>query len=201
MCWVGGAGGVEESLTARAGIPFESISAAGVRGKNPLAIMGGIWALSRGFWQARRLLGSFGPDVLFVTGGYVCVPVTLAAWLAGVPALIYLPDVRPGMAIRFLARFADMVAVTVPSAMNHFRPGQTVPRHRDHGRRVLHLLQQPCRQGGCVTKIRPGLFPWLRERQRPGGGAKSGVIFSVTSSPWYVSWASLSSTPSGSNPP
>jgi len=126
MRWVGSAGGVEESLTARADIPFESISAAGVRGKNPLAIVGGIWALSRGFWQARRLLGTFRPDVLFVTGGYVCVPVTLAARLAGVPALIYLPDVRPGMAIRFLARFVDVVSVTVPSAVDHFRPGQAV---------------------------------------------------------------------------
>ncbi len=126
MRWVGSAGGVEESLTARAGIPFESISAAGVRGKNPLAIMRGLWSLSRGFGQARRLLGTFRPDVLFVTGGYVCVPVTLAAWLAGVPTLIYLPDVQPGMAIRFLARFADVVAVTVPSAMDHFRPGQAI---------------------------------------------------------------------------
>ena len=126
MRWVGSAGRVEEGLTARAGIPFKSISAAGVRGKNPIAIMGGLWSLSRGFGQARQLLRTLRPDVLFVTGGYVCVPVTLAAWLAGVPTLIYLPDVQPGMAIRFLARFADVVAVTVPSAMDHFRPGQAI---------------------------------------------------------------------------
>jgi UDP-N-acetylglucosamine--N-acetylmuramyl-(pentapeptide) pyrophosphoryl-undecaprenol N-acetylglucosamine transferase len=126
ICWVGGAGGVEESLATRAGIPFEGISAAGVRGKNPLATLGGLWALSRGFRQARRLVGAFRPDVLLVTGGYVCAPVTLAARLAGVPVLIYLPDIQPGFAVKFLARFAARVAVTAPPAARYFRPGQAV---------------------------------------------------------------------------
>ena len=126
LSWVGSAGRVEESLVTRAGISFEAISAAGVRGKNPLAILGGVLALARGFRQARRLLVAFRPDVLFVTGGYVCVPVTLAAWLAHVPALIYLPDMQPGLAIKFLARFVDRVAVTAPPATGYFRPNQAL---------------------------------------------------------------------------
>ena len=117
---------MEESLVTRAGISFEAISAAGMRGKNPLAILGGVLALARGFRQARRLLAAFRPDVLFVTGGYVCVPVTLAAWLAHVPALIYLPDMQPGLAIKFLARFVDRVAVTAPPATGYFRPNRTI---------------------------------------------------------------------------
>jgi UDP-N-acetylglucosamine--N-acetylmuramyl-(pentapeptide) pyrophosphoryl-undecaprenol N-acetylglucosamine transferase len=64
--------------------------------------------------------------VLFVTGGYVSVPVTLAARLAGVPILIYLPDMQPGLAIKFLARLADRVAVTAPSATDYFKPDQAV---------------------------------------------------------------------------
>jgi UDP-N-acetylglucosamine--N-acetylmuramyl-(pentapeptide) pyrophosphoryl-undecaprenol N-acetylglucosamine transferase len=126
MCWVGSIGGVEESLAARADIPFNGISAARVRGRNPLAMLGGLWATNRGFWQARQLVGVFRPDVLFVTGGYVCVPVTLAARTAGVPVLIYLPDMQPGLAIKFLARFADQVAVTVSSAMDYFKPNQAI---------------------------------------------------------------------------
>jgi UDP-N-acetylglucosamine--N-acetylmuramyl-(pentapeptide) pyrophosphoryl-undecaprenol N-acetylglucosamine transferase len=117
---------MEEDLVKRAGLSFEGIAAAGLRGKNPFVMLGGVWTLSRGFRQARRLIAAFRPDVLLVTGGYVCVPVTLAARLAGVPALIYLPDVEPGLAIRFLARLADRVAVTAPPAAQHFRPGQAV---------------------------------------------------------------------------
>ena len=123
---MGSAGRVEESLVTRAGIPFEGISAAGLRGKNPLAMAGGLWTLTRGFRQARRLVAAFRPDVLLVTGGYVCVPVTLAARLAGVPVLIYLPDIEPGLAIKSLVPFADRVGVSVSPAAQHFRPGRAV---------------------------------------------------------------------------
>jgi UDP-N-acetylglucosamine--N-acetylmuramyl-(pentapeptide) pyrophosphoryl-undecaprenol N-acetylglucosamine transferase len=126
ICWVGSSGGVEEELVTRADIHFEGISAAGVRGKGALAMLAGLWTLSRGFRQARRLIKTFQPDVLLVTGGYVCVPVTLAARLAGVPIVIYLPDMRPGLAIKFLARVADRVAVTAPPVAGYFRSGQAV---------------------------------------------------------------------------
>jgi UDP-N-acetylglucosamine--N-acetylmuramyl-(pentapeptide) pyrophosphoryl-undecaprenol N-acetylglucosamine transferase len=82
-------------------------------------------------------VGAFHPDVLFVTGGYVSVPVALAARLAGVPILIYLPDMQPGLAIKFLARLADRVAVTAPPARDYFRPGQSVVTGYPVRRRLL----------------------------------------------------------------
>lgn len=126
ILWVGSEGGMEEELVSQAGIPFSSISATGLRGKNPLAMAGGLRTLARGYRQSRGLLGRFRPDVLFVTGGYVCTPVTLAARRARIPVLIYLPDIEPGLAIKFLGRFADRIAVSAPEAQGYFRPGQTV---------------------------------------------------------------------------
>jgi UDP-N-acetylglucosamine--N-acetylmuramyl-(pentapeptide) pyrophosphoryl-undecaprenol N-acetylglucosamine transferase len=117
---------MEQALVERAGLTIETISAASVRGKNPIAAIGSLWALTRGYCQSRQIIRRFRPDVLFVTGGYVCVPVTLAARRAGVPVIIYLPDVEPGWAIKFLARFADRVAVTAPEAQKFFKPGLTV---------------------------------------------------------------------------
>ncbi len=117
---------MEQALVERAGLTFESIAAMGLRGKNPLVATQGLWALSQGYRQSRQIIRRFRPEVLFVTGGYVCVPVTLAAWQAGVPVLIYLPDIEPGLAIKFLARLAKRVAVTAPEAQQFFKPGLTV---------------------------------------------------------------------------
>lgn len=117
---------MEQALVERAGLTFEAIAALGLRGKNPFAAAQGLWALSQGYRQSRQIMRRFRPDVLFVTGGYVCVPVTLAARQAGVPVIIYLPDIEPGLAIKFLARFAAKVAVTAPEAQQFFKSGLTV---------------------------------------------------------------------------
>lgn len=126
ILWLGSKGGMEQALVERAGLTFEAIAALGLRGKNPLALGQGLWALSQGYRQSRRIIERFRPDALFVTGGYVCVPVTLAARRAGAPVVIYLPDIEPGLAIKFLARFAQRVAVTAPEAQQFFKPGLTV---------------------------------------------------------------------------
>ena len=88
ILWVGSVGGMEEGLVKRAGLNIELISAAGLRGKSPVAVAKGMCFLSQGYRQSRQLIEQFQPDALFVTGGYVCVPVTLAANRAGIPIII-----------------------------------------------------------------------------------------------------------------
>ncbi len=125
VLWVGSETGMEKTLVSRADLPYAGIAAGGLRGKNPIAMTKGFWALSKGYRQSKKLLKQFKPDVLFVTGGYVCVPMTLAAHRAGIPVLIYLPDIEPGQAIKFLSRFATKIAVTAPPAQDFFPAGLT----------------------------------------------------------------------------
>jgi UDP-N-acetylglucosamine--N-acetylmuramyl-(pentapeptide) pyrophosphoryl-undecaprenol N-acetylglucosamine transferase len=126
ILWVGSIGGMEQALVERAGLPFNPIPAGGLRGKNPAASLAGLWSLGRGYRRSRQIIRYFRPDAIFVTGGYVCVPVSLAAYRLGIPILIYLPDLEPGLAIKFLARLARRVAVTAPEAQAFFKPGLTV---------------------------------------------------------------------------
>lgn len=124
--WVGSLGGMEQTLVEQAGLTVELISAGGIRGKKPLDTLNGLYALARGYRQSIQIMRRFQPDITFVTGGYVCVPVTLAARRTGVPVIIYLPDIEPGLAIKFLARFAHRVAVSTAESTKFFRPGLTV---------------------------------------------------------------------------
>src|SRR5690606_5053153 len=59
----------------------------------------------------------FRPDVMFMTGGYMAVPVTVACQLHGVPIVIFLPDVEPGTAVRFSLRFAHKIAATAEESV------------------------------------------------------------------------------------
>lgn len=116
LCYVGNSRGVEAELVPAAGLTFAGVEAGAVRGRTPLGIGRSLFHIGRGFNQAVRHLRTFGADVVLATGGYVCVPVALAARRLRVPVVLYLPDRRPGWAIKALSYVADAVAVTTAAA-------------------------------------------------------------------------------------
>ena len=124
--YVGSEGGVEEELAERAGLPFAAISAGGLRGLPPWTVGLNLAKLAVGLAQSLGIVHRFAPDAVLVTGGYVCVPVALAAKLSGVPVLIFLPDLEPGLAVRTLSRLATRVAVSFPESASYFAPDRVV---------------------------------------------------------------------------
>jgi UDP-N-acetylglucosamine--N-acetylmuramyl-(pentapeptide) pyrophosphoryl-undecaprenol N-acetylglucosamine transferase len=108
--WIGGEGGMERDLVAKAGVDYKSIPAAGVHGVGIRRLPGNVIRVIRGITAARNVLRQFQPDVLFFTGGYVAVPIALAG--LHIPTLLYVPDIEPGIALKFLARFADTITLT-----------------------------------------------------------------------------------------
>lgn len=122
VLYVGAEGEIEETLVPRANIPLQTIVGGGLHGVGPLRFGRNLLRLARGFLQAWRILGRFRPDVVFLTGGYVSVPVAVVAWLRRQPMLVYLPDVEPGRAIKLLSRIATRVAVSVEASCQYLPP-------------------------------------------------------------------------------
>jgi UDP-N-acetylglucosamine--N-acetylmuramyl-(pentapeptide) pyrophosphoryl-undecaprenol N-acetylglucosamine transferase len=120
--WVGGEGGMEEELVNRAGISYRSIPAAGVHGVGLRTLPGNIAKLMRGVLASRRILREFKPDVLFFTGGFVAAPMAFAG--RNIPTVLYVPDIEPGLALKFLSRFADVVTVTASDSKKYFSRSQ-----------------------------------------------------------------------------
>ena len=106
-------------------MPFVSISAAPIRGRAPWTVVRNLIQTLAGVRQALREIEDFRPEAIFVTGGYVSVPVVVAGWLRQVPILIYLPDIEPGLAIRALSRLARRVAVSVEESQRYFPARKT----------------------------------------------------------------------------
>jgi len=126
ILWIGSRGGMEEELVRRSGIEFVGLPAGGLRGMGLLVKVRNTLLILRSVGRARKLLASFQPEVVFVTGGYACTAVTLAAWMERIPVVIYLPDIVPGQAIRFLSRFATRILVTSEVSAPYFRRDKVV---------------------------------------------------------------------------
>ncbi len=118
VLWVGGEGGMEAGLVQRQNVPYTTIPAAGVHGVGLRAMPGNAWQLVRGTFAARRILRQFQPDVMLFTGGYLAAPMAVAG--LGIPSLLYVPDIEPGLALKFLGQFASRIALSAEASRPYF---------------------------------------------------------------------------------
>lgn len=114
--WVGVVGGMEAELVRQAGLPYRPLQGGQVAGVGPFRAALSLVRVAVGIVQALRVIRRFRPHVVFVTGGYVAVAAAIAARLLAVPVAVYLPDIEPGRAVRFLARLAQKVMVTAEAS-------------------------------------------------------------------------------------
>lgn len=124
ILFVGTAQGLESRLVPEAGFPLELIEASGFVGKTLTKRIRSLAQLPRGFAAARALLRRHKARVVVGVGGYVSIPVLVAARSLRIPTVIHESNAMPGVANRFLNRFATRTAVGIAAANNHFkRPG------------------------------------------------------------------------------
>jgi UDP-N-acetylglucosamine--N-acetylmuramyl-(pentapeptide) pyrophosphoryl-undecaprenol N-acetylglucosamine transferase len=88
-----------------------------------------------GVGDAIKVLRRFRPDVVFIKGGFVGVPVGLAARALRIPYVLHESDVTPGLANRFLGRWATKIGVGFP-----------VRGYHDFDRTKLVYVGNPVRQ-------------------------------------------------------
>lgn len=120
ILWVGGIAGMEAELVSRQNIPFRSIPAAGLHGVGLRSLPGNLFKLAQGFSASARILREFRPDVLLFTGGYVAVPMALAG--RNIPQVLFVPDIEPGQALKGLAHYANVIALTAEDSRQYFSP-------------------------------------------------------------------------------
>ncbi len=118
--------GAERQVAMSARIPYRVIPAAQFRGRSPARLARGAFALWSGTRAAGRLLDQDRPHAVFATGGYAAAPVGRAAKSRRVPLVLFLPDVRPGWAVRYMQRSATTVACSVDRSLDFLPRRKTV---------------------------------------------------------------------------
>lgn len=79
-----------------------------------------------GTWQSRKLLKVINPDIIFIKGGFVGVPVGLAAAQLHIPYITHDSDAIPGLANRIISRWAKIHAVALPVEAYKYPADKTI---------------------------------------------------------------------------
>lgn len=133
VLYVGSATGLEARVVEQEQLPFQAVSTGKLRrSTNPLRMVSSqnvrdAGRLARGLVEARRVVRAFRPDVVLSTGGYVAVPVGLAAATADAALLVHEQTTRLGLANRILLRRAAAIALSSPTSVE-LLPARMRPR-------------------------------------------------------------------------
>jgi UDP-N-acetylglucosamine--N-acetylmuramyl-(pentapeptide) pyrophosphoryl-undecaprenol N-acetylglucosamine transferase len=125
--WIGSRDGVEARRAVERGIPYHAIPTGKLRRawawRNVFDLAVNVPA---GVLRAWGLLRRLRPRAVLATGGYVALPVVLAAALARVPVVVHEQTAVPGLANRIAARRARRIAVTFAESARHFPAARVV---------------------------------------------------------------------------
>ena len=117
--YIGTADGIEKNLVAdREDITYHAIAAGKLRRYFSLKNFTDPFRVVKGMFQARRIIKKVKPDVVFSKGGFVTVPVVMAA-KGKAPIVAHESDYSPGLANRITAKFADKICVTFEDTLKH----------------------------------------------------------------------------------
>ena len=109
--WLGGHRGLEATIVPAAGIPMRRLAVRSLRtARLDVHVVLDPIRLGVSVPQAAAILASERPAAIFTTGGYVAVPVLLAAAPMRIPVVLWDGNVIPGRAVRATARLADIIA-------------------------------------------------------------------------------------------
>ena len=115
--YIGSYNGIERKLIEGAGIPYDGISSGKLRRYFDLKNFSDPFRVIKGYAEARRLLKKYRPDVVFSKGGFVSVPVVLAAKHFKIPAIIHESDMTPGLANKICIPSAAKVCCNFPETL------------------------------------------------------------------------------------
>lgn len=126
LMYIGSKEGIESVIIPKVGICFESISTGKIRRYHSNLLLNildpttifknirDIFRLGLGIFEASKKLKRFSPEAIFLKGGYVSVPVGIAAKLLKIPFVLHESDIVPGLANKILSKYASKVCISFP---------------------------------------------------------------------------------------
>ena len=126
ISYIGSYEGIEKKLIEELSIPYYGISSGKLRRYFDLKNFSDPFRVLKGFSQARKILKQLKPDVVFSKGGFVTVPVVIAASRLKIPALIHESDMTPGLANKLCLSSATKICCNFPETVSNLPANKAV---------------------------------------------------------------------------
>ena len=124
--YIGSYNGIERKLIEGAGISYDGISSGKLRRYFDIKNFSDPFRVIKGYGEALRLMKKYRPDVVFSKGGFVAVPVVLAAKHYKVPTIIHESDMTPGLANKICIPSAAKVCCNFPETLKYLPEDKAV---------------------------------------------------------------------------
>ena len=124
--YIGSYNGIERKLIEGSGIPYDGISSGKLRRYFDLKNFTDPFRVIKGYGEALKLIKKYKPDVLFSKGGFVAVPVVLAAKHYHIPTIIHESDMTPGLANKLCIPSARKVCCNFPETLKYLPKDKAV---------------------------------------------------------------------------
>lgn len=140
--YIGSYEGIEKGLIEDKKIPYYGISSGKFRRYRSWKNLTDPFRVIHGFFQARRLLGRIRPNVVFSKGGFVSVPVVMAAKTRHIPVIIHESDLTPGLANKLAMPSATKVCCNFPETLPYLPKEKAVLTGSPIRQELLHGNKQ-----------------------------------------------------------
>ena len=117
---------VDKAALADLGFKVMTIKSQGIKGKSLTAKVSALFQQPSALFKAAKIIRQFKPDLVFGVGGYVTVPVILAARFLGVSTCIHEQNSIPGLANKLLGHLTNRIFVSLPGSEKYFPAAKTV---------------------------------------------------------------------------
>ncbi|MCS5288173.1 undecaprenyldiphospho-muramoylpentapeptide beta-N-acetylglucosaminyltransferase [Staphylococcus aureus] len=119
--YIGSKNGIEREMieSQLPEIKYYPISSGKLRRYISLENAKDVFKVLKGILDARKVLKKEKPDLLFSKGGFVSVPVVIAAKSLNIPTIIHESDLTPGLANKIALKFAKKIYTTFEETLNY----------------------------------------------------------------------------------
>ncbi len=124
ILYIGTTDRMESEIIPKLGIKYVGIEMKGLK-KNIKHSIKALLLFKDAIKTCKKVIAEFKPDIVLGIGGYITSPVIYSAKKLGYKTLIHEQNSIPGKSNKFLSRYADVIAVSLPGSMKYFDKNKT----------------------------------------------------------------------------